>query len=138
MELQIGVKAFLQNKNGEYLILRRNAEKYPDVSELWDIPGGRIQPGAHLLENLSREIYEETKLPVLGEPKLISAQDILKSALFHVIRLTYIAETDGEPILDGEHDEYCWLSIPEMREIQGFDIYAQTVLEEILFPVKQN
>ncbi len=62
MELQVGVKALLKNKNGKYLLLRRNPKKYPDVGPKWDIVGGRINPGSLLLENLKREIKEEVGL----------------------------------------------------------------------------
>jgi len=52
MELQVGVKALLRNKEGKYLLIRRSSEKYPEVGAKWDIVGGRINPGETLLENL--------------------------------------------------------------------------------------
>ncbi len=54
MELQVGVKILLKNSEGEYLLLRRNPKKYPEVGAKWDIVGGRIVAGTSLLENLRR------------------------------------------------------------------------------------
>ena len=87
--LQVGVKILLKNKDGKYLLIHRSAEKYPEVKDAWDIVGGRINLGTSLMENLSREVFEETKLKIVGEPKLIAAQDILKTQR-HIVRLTYV------------------------------------------------
>src|SRR6185295_12720408 len=111
MELQVGVKIILQNKEGKFLLLQRNLEKYPEIkqNDSLDIVGGRIKIGTPLLENLKREIFEETKLNLTGEPKLLAAQDILRPDK-HVVRLTYIGQIDGEPQLDEDHSSYVWLS----------------------------
>lgn len=46
--LQIGVKAFLKNKEGKYLLLQRS-DAYAKAPGEWDIPGGRINPRTSLL-----------------------------------------------------------------------------------------
>src|SRR4051812_23745186 len=119
MELQVGVKAVLRNKDGKILLLKRSAEKYPDVKQdKWDIVGGRIVPGTPLLENLKREIKEETGLNLTGEPKLIAAQDILKNLEKHVVRLTYVGEVSTDDvILDEDHDEFEWFSLEDLQKL---------------------
>lgn len=117
MELQVGVKALLKNKDGKYLLLRRNPKKYPEVGPKWDIIGGRINPGTPLLENLKREIMEEAGLDYAGRPELVAAQDILKSADKHVVRLTYLGEIDGDPIIDEDHLEAKWFTADEIKKI---------------------
>ena len=47
MELQVGVKILLQNKEGKFLFLERNLEKYPEVKK---------QAG---LDPYSREVFEK-------------------------------------------------------------------------------
>ena len=84
MELQVGVKILLNNEEGKYLLLRRSKKKYPEVMDIWDIPGGRIDPGVSLLENLKREMREEIELELKMEPKLIAAQDIMRIPGRHV------------------------------------------------------
>ena len=127
--LQVGVKALLLNKEGKYLILHRNIDVYPEVNNPWDIVGGRIDTGTSLLDNLKREIFEETKLELLDTPKLIAAQDILKEDK-HVVRLTYIANIEGEPVLETEHDAFKWLSLEELKVLPGLDSYVKKVINE--------
>lgn len=130
MILQVGVKIFLRNQDGKYLLMRRSPEKYPGVKGEWDIPGGRINPGSLLIENLRREVKEETQLEIIFEPKLICAQDIIPNDEKHVVRLSYIGETKGEPILDtSENVEYKWLSLDELKKYQNVDIYAKSIID---------
>jgi len=130
--LQVGVKAFLKNKEGKYLLLHRSSEKYKGTKGSWDIVGGRIDPGSPLLENLKREVTEETQLRITSEPKLIYAQDIIiKEKGCHIVRLTYTALTDGEPILDiSENIEFRWLTIDELKKQEDLDIYVKEILEK--------
>ena len=130
MELQVGVRALLWNKEDKYLLLRRSSEKYPEAGATWDIVGGRIEPGSPLIENLKRDIREEVGLELMDEPKLIAAQDILRVPGRHVVRLTYTAQIDGEPKLDDDHTEYKWLTREEMESLGDLDNYFKELLEE--------
>lgn len=128
--LQVGVKIFLKNRKGVYLLLRRSAEKYPSIKNFWDIPGGRIFPGTPLFENIQREVREETELVVTGAPKLICAQDIIREEEKHIVRLTYEGEANGNPVLNEEHIEYRWLTLKGMLEIKELDEFTREVIEK--------
>lgn len=129
MELLVGVKVYLRNAEGKFLLLQRSVTKYPEVKDRWDIIGGRINPGSPLVENLERELSEETGMKMSSEPKLIAAQDILRSPGKHVVRLTYIAETnESAPTLSDEHDACGWFTLAEIQQLEGFDMYAKEVL----------
>ena len=130
MELQVGVKIILQNTEGKYLMLLRSAIKYPEAGAKWEIAGGRINPGTSLLENLKREVIEETGLEVKGEPKLIAAQDILKTK--HIVRLTYTGHADGEVKLSDEHTEFKWVGLEELKKLEPMDRYVKELLEKNL------
>ncbi|KKW17003.1 MAG: ADP-ribose pyrophosphatase [Parcubacteria group bacterium GW2011_GWA1_50_14] len=130
MELQVGVKILLNNEEGKYLLLRRSKKKYPEVMDIWDIPGGRIDPGVSLLENLKREMREEIELELKMEPKLIAAQDIMRIPGRHVVRLTYLGTIEGRPTLDAEeNDEYKWFSREELGSLDGFDRYLKELID---------
>ena len=133
MELQVGVKIILQNGEGKFLLLQRNLEKYPEVkkSDSLDIVGGRIKIGIPLMDNLRREIFEETKLTLTEEPKLLAAQDILRPDK-HVVRLTYTANIEGEPVLDEEHIAYKWLTAEEIKNTEGLDQYFKEVFDKFI------
>jgi len=131
--LQVGVKILLKNKEGKYLLLRRSIKKYPEVKSRWDIVGGRINAGASLIKNLKREIFEETNLKLVGAPKLIYAQDILRKVGHHVVRLTYIGEAKGKIKLDeSENDMYEWFSLKELKKLKDIDIYLKELLRNNL------
>lgn len=128
--LQVGVKALLKNKEGKYLLIRRSLIKYPEIKGRWDIVGGRIDPGTILLENLRREIKEETNLELVNTPQLIAAQDIIPKSDKHVVRLTYIGEVAGQIKLDeSENDMYHWYSADELKQISDMDIYFKELLD---------
>lgn len=137
MELQVGVKALLKNKDGKYLLLRRNPKKYPEVGPKWDIVGGRINPGSPLLENLKREIKEEAGLDYQGEPKLMAAQDILKVPGRHVVRLTFLGNIDGEPRIDEESLEAKWFTPQELKVlgVDEIDSFFKILLDEKIIEI---
>ena len=129
MELQVGVKIILQNKEGKYLVVLRSAIKYPDAGAQWEVVGGRIKPGTSLMQNLKREVMEETSLQITGEPKLLAAQDILKSSK-HIVRLTYIGSASGEVKLSDEHTGYKWLDLEEILALDPIDPFLKEVLDK--------
>ncbi|MBY0376831.1 NUDIX domain-containing protein [Patescibacteria group bacterium] len=130
MDLQVGVKILLKNKEGKYLVVCRSAEKYPEAGAQWEIVGGRIDPGTSLFENLKREVMEETGLHIEDEIKLIAAQDILKTQK-HIVRLTYIGEGDGEVKLSDEHTDFKWVTLGEILKLEPLDTYLKEVLEDL-------
>lgn len=137
MILQVGVKAVLRNGEGRILLLKRSA-KYESAEGSWDIPGGRIDPGSALADNLAREVKEETRLDLSGEPMLIVAQDIFfrkeDASDFHIVRLTYVGTVEGEPTLDGtEHTEHRWVSLDELAGFENLDRYlAELVSKKVI------
>lgn len=141
--LQVGVKIFLEDKVGRFLLLKRSQVKYPAIRNFWDIPGGRIIPGTNLFDNLKREVFEETKLEIFGKPRLLSAQDIIRGKEKHIVRLTYTGKVSsepaqvrcgricsGEPILNEEHIDFKWLTISEMRKVKELDEFTREVIEK--------
>jgi ADP-ribose pyrophosphatase YjhB (NUDIX family) len=117
LPLQIGVKAFIKNTKGEYLLLLRAKPYDPSGLCKWDIPGGRINVEESLIEALAREIKEETGLTLEGTPQLLLAQDIFHNPK-HIVRLTYVAKASGKVIIDPkEHQQYDWYKISELKKL---------------------
>ncbi len=133
MDLQVGVKIILRNKEGKYLVILRSAIKYPEAGAKWEIPGGRIDPGTALAENLKREVMEETGLELTTTPKLIEAQDIFnKVKNKHIVRLTYMGDGDGDVKLSDEHTDYKWISWEDFLKIEPIDPVLKEVLEKFI------
>ena len=132
MNLQVGVKVLLKNAEGKYLLVQRSEKKYPGIGGTWDIVGGRIDSGAPLIDNLKREVKEETQLELGEEPILVAAQDILLPEK-HVVRLTYLGSAEGTPQLDEENIDFKWVSMEELGEIEPLDKYLKELLEKKAF-----
>lgn len=129
MKLQVGVKALIQNDQGQYLMLHRAETTANETKAHWDIPGGRIEPDEALLDALKREIHEETGLTVESAPELLGAQDIfVPPAGLHVVRLTYILKGDGEVVISHEHQGTRWVTRKEALKLR-LDPYLRSILE---------
>jgi 8-oxo-dGTP pyrophosphatase MutT (NUDIX family) len=130
MELQVGVKVLLKNPEGKYLLIRR-APKEKNGPGKWDIPGGRMDAGSTMLENLAREVMEETGLTMTSEPKVLGIQDLLWPDR-HVVRITHTGTAAGTPALSEEHVEYRWASLDEILVLnaQEFDTFLRSLIAE--------
>ncbi len=133
MELQVGVKVLIRNKDGAFLFLRRNSLLSTDSHESsWDIPGGRINPEEQLIDALRREVKEEVGYDIQAAPQLMAAQDIIvPSKDLHVIRLTYEIEAEvASVVLSDEHGEYRWAAIHE-TDTMNVEPYLAEVLKGV-------
>lgn len=142
MELQVGVKICLINKDRKVLLLKRSKKYGEKLDGQWDFVGGRINPGINLIENLRREIKEETLLDWKNYAKLIYAQDILMPDR-HVVRLTFVGKIRGNPRVktDEENTSHKWFTFKELRNLNGkeldpyvSELLAKKILERNLRP----
>lgn len=125
MELQVGVKVLLRNSEGKYLLIKRSAQEQRGVGK-WDIPSGREEADTSLMENLAREVMEETGLTMASEPELIDVQD-MQWPERHVVRIVYSARGDGTPRLSNEHTELGWFTADDIRTMNE-DIFDKFLL----------
>ncbi len=117
--LQVGVKAIIMSDSGNILFLKRNPSVYKDGKLLLDIPGGRIDSGLGLEENLKREVSEETGINTLEITGILGAQDIYYENN-HVIRLTYVSRVTGEGVvLSEEHESFEWIPLKNVLSRAG-------------------
>lgn len=72
---------------------------WPDnASDLWCAPGGGVEPGRSLPENLQREVYEECGLQIsVGAPCLVNEFHDPDSS-FHQVDIYFRAEITGGQI----------------------------------------
>lgn len=128
--LQVGVKILIHDNENKYLLLKRSLLMYPEtIGNDWDIPGGRIEIGTPLIENLQREVFEETRLTLdIESLKLLGAQDIIRTEK-HAVRLTYTGTATGDIVLDPqEHESFEWIHLSDLKEKDELDKYTKEVL----------
>jgi 8-oxo-dGTP diphosphatase len=102
------VKVFLENSNGEILILRRS-HTAPRRALEWDLPGGWIEPGEDPLSAAIRELQEETSISTedLREEFIAQDQQGEETITRHYMRGLAMST---EVMLSYEHDQYRWVS----------------------------
>ncbi len=95
-----------------------------DQSDLWCAPGGGVEPGASLPDNLRREVYEETGLAIrVGLPCLVNEFHDPDSG-FHQVDVYFHARVIGTPRTgpwtdpEGVVNRHRWVSEPELRALR--------------------
>ena len=135
--LNVGVKVFLVSPQNRVLFLKRSADIYKEKEYLLDIPGGRIHEGTSLVDNLEREVFEETAKKLSKDPILLSAQDIWNDKN-HIVRITYISRvTDESVILSHEHSSFEWIPIADlMSRVPEIDEFMAEVIKDKMSYIK--
>lgn len=119
----------LIEKDGKFLVLHR-AKTDIYMPGFWDIPGGTIEFGEDIKKALTREIKEETGLKVkIG--KIVSAYGYQSGEDRHQFQLVYECEyISGKIKLDVDsHDEYCWVTIEEMKNLKKIAFLKELYME---------
>ncbi|HEY4277711.1 MAG TPA: NUDIX hydrolase [Conexibacter sp.] len=108
-------------REGAVLVMRRRLNGY--LGGQWDIPGGQAEPGEAAADAAVRETAEEAGLRVSVTRELSHYENWDTEGeriCFHTVTFR-VAESDrplGEVrLLDGEHDEYIWLTPAEMLSL---------------------
>ncbi len=131
----VTVGALIQDPIGRVLMIR--TRKW---SDLWGIPGGKIEWGESSETALRREILEETGLRI-QDIRFVMVQDSLFSREFyreaHFVLLNYICRVDAaqsmEVQLNAEAQEYRWMDWERVWDLplnQPTQALLRTVAEQ--------
>lgn len=124
------VVAGLLRRDGQMLLCHRTPERshYPDV---WDLPGGRVEPGENPLQALTRELKEE--LGIDARPSMESAWKTLSNEEFQ-LHIYLIDDWQNEPynIAPDEHDQIRWTRPGELADLDLAHPSYKQVLERAL------
>jgi phosphoglycolate phosphatase len=124
------VGALIHDGAGRVLMVRTHK-----WSNLWGIPGGKIERGETSIDALRREILEETRL-TLDEIEFVLVQDCIDSQEFfrkeHFLLLNYLARATSTSVtLNDEAREFIWLP-PSDALALDLNQPTRTLLTEIL------
>jgi 8-oxo-dGTP diphosphatase len=116
-KIYISQKAILFDEDGKVLAIRRT-ETAPSQPLHWDLPGGDLEIGNNLIDDISREIKEEAGLEV-NNLKVIDAIGEFNEEKEYWVTICYIAEPLSKSVmLSYEHDEYKWITPNEFLELK--------------------
>jgi len=114
METKIAVKGFIIN-NGKVLLVKRTEDDV-HAPAVWEIPGGRINPGENPINGLLRETKEETGLDIkVGRP--FAVENFTSSDGFAITMIHFICSGKGKITLSEEHTEFVWVKQEKILEI---------------------
>ncbi len=130
------VGALIHDGAGKLLMIRTHK-----WSDLWGIPGGKIERSESSETALKREIREETGLEI-SDIRFVMNQDCIDSPEFirpeHFILLNYLAKASSHEVtLNDEAEDFRWVSIDEALNLNlntATKILLQRVIDEKLLP----
>jgi 8-oxo-dGTP diphosphatase len=124
--MAVALKAIISHEDKVLLLRRSRREEL--FTEMWDIPGGRMEWGEEPLEALRREILEETG----GEADILAPVSVWQFQArpdLQVIGITFrCVWRGGEVRLGPEHDAFRWATPQEARGLH----MESSLREEIL------
>jgi 8-oxo-dGTP pyrophosphatase MutT (NUDIX family) len=112
---RVAVRAIICDDQNRALIIKRSNTSYGDGK--WCLPGGKVDYGVSVLQNLANEIREETTLECL-EADYICYLDTLPSPEtdMHFVSLVFKCKVSGQVILNDESQEYTWISHDQIKD----------------------
>jgi len=106
------VGALIHDGHGKVLMIRTHK-----WSDLWGIPGGKIERGETCEDALIREIREETAMEDSGIQFVMVQESIFSPSFIrpeHFILLNYLAKANSHDVtLNDEAEEFRWVTIEE-------------------------
>lgn len=124
------VGALIHDGQGKLLMIRTHK-----WSNLWGIPGGKIERGETSEQALIREIREETALEV-SDIRFVMVQDCIESPEFfrreHFLLLNYVARASSHDVrLNDEAEQFAWVG-PEQALSMELNSATKILLETVL------
>lgn len=109
----VAVKCLLKNEDNKYLILKKITEenKKDASSNLYDIPGGRVEYGENITDALIREISEETGINITlhNIEKILNATSVIRQDGLHLVIITYLINIKNANVkISQEHNNFYW------------------------------
>ena len=109
-------------KDSKFLIAKRGPNELQEPGA-WALPGGKVDDPIEkdIIENtLKREIKEEVGVDIGEDIKYLHSSSFIRKDNIHVVSLTFLCNWkhgEAEPL--DETDEVKWLSIDELKRLEG-------------------
>ena len=97
---------------------------YPgEQSDLWCLPGGGVEPGQSLPENLIREVAEETGLAIAVSAPILVNEFHDPERGFHQVEIIFRAALSGDAGIiledpEGVVNRFCWATRSDLARLR--------------------
>lgn len=119
---KVEVVAAIIKHEGKILCVQRGDNKLPYISNKYEFPGGKIEPGETTEQTIIREIKEELNMDIRTKEALITIEHEYPD--FHLTMHSYICSCEDPTVQLTEHIAYQWLST---NELEGLDWAAADI-----------
>lgn len=138
-KIVVGALGLPINKQGEYLLTRRNAPGIQAWHNKWQITGGALEFGETIKEALLREIYEELRV----KPKIINPHPIVKTGIWYahetsfkfdaqIVLICYLLDIGKQKVdisKDNENNKFGWFTLKEIKKLDKLPLSMEIVEE---------
>ena len=113
-KITLAAKSFIVNDNKLLIIKRSNyTVQKPGI---WEIPGGRSNPGEDLIKGLKRETKEETNLDI-EVLKTLNVRNFTRDDKQRIKLTIFLCKALNKDIkLSNEHTNFEWIGIEKAKE----------------------
>lgn len=110
--IRTAVYGLIFNKRQEFLLLKRS--RTDSMSGIWEMPGGKLEPGESLKEGAVREVGEETGLSVTIGAQITTVTEIRGG--MKVQRISFLCQALTESVvLSSEHQDFQWMTVDTLK-----------------------
>lgn len=116
LEYGLTVRGIIKNNDGNILIVKRHPKSRTDPG-MWELPGGKVEPGEFFTSALVREIKEETGL----DCKVGDFAEAVQNDYSHkrtVQIMMYLNDVKGDVKISDEHTDWMWAGLDEIKLLE--------------------
>jgi 8-oxo-dGTP diphosphatase len=114
LNFRVAAKSFIV-KDNKLLLLKRCSDNVQKPN-LWEIPGGRLEPGENPYDGVKRETMEETGLEIdVLHP--INVRHFVRADDQTITLIVFLCRTNSDTVqISDEHSAYEWIPMEQCKE----------------------
>ena len=120
-------------KDNKLVVLFRRKNKDGVVREYYSLPGGGLEEGETLEENVKREVNEEfgVKINVLGYVGMVEDEKTIQH-YFHAEIIDGVPKLGGEELERLSDDNYYEVSYLDIDKLDSYDLYNTDLIKKAI------